>query len=239
MPSCRRSPRTIGTPALERLRTAYCQARHTVAEAGFSYEATWQANQDFHEFTESQLLRESAWVILCCGFRESIVRKVFDYISLCFCDWSSAKDIVDHQDTCRRTALKAIRHEAKIRAILEVARRVNDQGFDALRCSIIADPLVSLREFPYIGPTTAKHLAKNLGMEIAKPDRHLLRITEAAGIGDTQELCSALSKMTGDPISVVDIVLWRYATISPDYRSHFETATVPCIPAASSLVHLQ
>ncbi|MHC5057062.1 MAG: hypothetical protein ACYTKD_20485 [Planctomycetota bacterium] len=131
--------------------------------------------------------------------------------------------------------MKAIHHEAKIRAILEVARCVDRHGFSVVKCRILADPLVGLQEFPYIGPTTVKHLAKNLGMDIAKPDRHLLRITEAAGFGNAQELCSALSAMTGDPVSVVDVVLWRYATISPGYRSCFEMETTPLAPATSSL----
>ena len=38
-------------------------------------------------FTESDLLREAAWVILCSGFREAVIRRMFDFISLCFCDW--------------------------------------------------------------------------------------------------------------------------------------------------------
>lgn len=218
MPSYRKPPKTSTRTAPDSLRVAYHRAKRTVNEAGFLHEADWQSRLVFDGFTESQLLRESAWVILCCGFRERIVRRTFGYISLCFCDWSSAEEIMKHEDLCQRTALKAIHNEGKIRAIVAVAKRVCDHGFCCVKQRILSAPLVELQEFPYVGPTTARHLAKNLGMDVAKPDRHLSRIAEMAGTGGAQELCSLLSGMTGDPVSVVDVVLWRYATLCPDYK---------------------
>lgn len=47
-------------------------------------------------FSESDLLGELAWVILCSGFRERVVRRIFGKISLCFFDWASAATIRGH-----------------------------------------------------------------------------------------------------------------------------------------------
>ena len=79
------------------------------------------------------------------------------------------------------------------------------------------NPIETLQTFSYIGPVTAYHLAKNIGLAVAKPDRHLKRIASLFGYHDVQILCSEISKITGDSIPIVDIVFWRFATIEKDY----------------------
>ncbi|MCK4521400.1 MAG: hypothetical protein KAU20_02415 [Nanoarchaeota archaeon] len=65
-----------------------------------------------------------------------------------------------------------------------------------------------LQTLPYIGNITKYHLARNLGTDCCKPDRHLMRI--AAKYHSTpEELCGELSEKSGDRIGVVDVVLWR------------------------------
>src|SRR5258708_37953186 len=83
----------------------YNIAKETLLGGGFAAEIGWQVRQEFHSFTESDLLREAAWVILCSGFRESTVRQAFGFISLCFCDWQSAVVICNCAPQCRATAI--------------------------------------------------------------------------------------------------------------------------------------
>jgi len=174
------------------------------------------------DFSETDFLRESAWVILCGGFKESVVRKIFNYISLCFCDWESAAAIVANEDLCRETALAGINNQRKITAIIETARTVYLTGFEGLRDRIVSNPIDELRQFPQIGDVTAYHLAKNLGFPVAKPDRHLMRLASWTGFEDVQSLCRALAERTGDSVAYVDIVLWRFATLRPAcWRSRF------------------
>ena len=61
---------------------------------------------------------------------------------------------------------------------------------------------------------TCWHLAKNLGFQVAKPDRHLIRISKKAGFATPNDLCAAVAEVTGEPINVVDLVLWRYAALN-------------------------
>ncbi|MER9769000.1 hypothetical protein NKJ09_23380 [Mesorhizobium sp. M0189] len=61
---------------------------------------------------------------------------------------------------------------------------------------------------PWIGPITKYHLAKNFGVDCAKPDRHLVRAAEAAGT-DTHTLCKIISDQSGDRVATVDYVIWR------------------------------
>ncbi len=198
----------------------YRSASDYVAEAGLLAEMEWQRDVRFSEFSESDLLREAAWVVLCSGFRERVVRKVFDYISLCFCDWESAEAIVESDPACRLAALASFGSRSKIDAIARTAYFVRDVGFDRFKISILADPLTELRRLPYIGPTTVFHLAKNLGMNVAKPDRHLARLAIRLGFGSTDHLCGELARLTGDQLKVVDIVIWRYlAEVNGNYPS--------------------
>lgn len=189
----------------------YDKAKAFVASEGLSWEIEWQRTRCFFEFTETDLLCETAWVILCSGFREAIVRRYFDRLSLCFCDWESAREIVINAPACRSTALALFRNARKIDAIVNVARRVDNVGYSTLKEVICSNPITELQNFPFIGPITSWHLAKNLGLEVAKPDRHLDRLSSSLGFDDAHDLCGAVATATGQKVNVVDIVLWRYA----------------------------
>lgn len=56
----------------------YRTAKERLLSAGFATEINWQLEQEFGAFTETDLLREAAWAILCSGFREAVVRRCFD-----------------------------------------------------------------------------------------------------------------------------------------------------------------
>jgi hypothetical protein len=71
-----------------------------------------------------------------------------------------------------------------------------------------------LRKLPFIGPVTSYHLAKNLGIDVVKRDRHLVRLAVHLGFSSAEEMCGAFGDQVGEPISVVDIVLWRYCVLT-------------------------
>ena len=109
-------------------------------------------------------------------------------------------------------SLAAFGHLGKIDAIFEIAAyaaNVGDEGIEAILC---VDQIDELMRLPYIGPATSRHLLKNLGVQVAKPDRHLIRIADAAGVG-VADLCEALAHAVEDTVAVVDLVLWRWSTI--------------------------
>jgi hypothetical protein len=187
------------------------RAREYTVTANLLAEVEWQRSRTPLEFTETDLLRETSWVILCCGFREATVRRAFDHISLSFCDWESAGSIVTAASACRAGALASINNPRKIDAIIYAARVVETMGFEELKEQIVRQPLLELQRFPFIGPVTSCHLAKNLGFQIAKPDRHLVRLCQAVGFSDPQQLCSSIAETVGEAINVVDLILWRYA----------------------------
>lgn len=189
-----------------------------IRRAGLQSEVEWQRGVTIDSFGESEFLRESAWVILCSGFRESIVRRVFDYISLCFCDWESSAAIVEVESLCVTSASRTFRNEAKLNAILSIAQMVHRTGFSAVKEAVLADPIAELCRLSFIGPTTVWHLAKNLGLDVAKPDRHLVRIARQFGFGGAAQLCAALAEASGEQAKVVDLIIWRYLADNPALR---------------------
>lgn len=204
-------------PNFELAMEIYSKASAHSITAKLTAELEWQRDRNFNDFTESDLLKETAWVILCSGFRESTVRKLFDYISLSFCDWESAASIVNCFPTCLSAANSVFGNERKLNAIVSAAKRIDRIGFVKIKEMILADPIDELQRFTFIGPITAWHLAKNLGLPIAKPDRHLIKLANRVGYGeDVQKLCVSIADAAGESVGVVDLVLWRYiADLSP------------------------
>ena len=203
--------------------SVYNHAKCTVIASGYDDELDWQESVKPELVTESSLLCDSAWVILCSGFREKTARKIFPGVSLSFFDWESAAVIAKNKEKCCEAARCYFNHKGKIEAIAQIAEIVYKAGFKKLYRAILDDPLVELQKFPFIGPITVYHLAKNLGFAVAKPDRHLVRIAGLAGYSDVQKFCSDISKETGDPVQIVDIVFWRYATLDNEYMATFES----------------
>jgi len=197
----------------EHLCQLYSLAVGLVSKEGFEWERTWQRGADPLVFNESDLLREAAWVILSSGFREAIVRRLFGHISLCFCDWESAREITHRKTECISSALDVFGNERKILAIADMAEEIDRMGFARVRSEITVSPYDRLRQFSMIGETTAYHLAKNLGFPFAKNDRHLKRLCHALGIKDAETLCNEIAGIVGDTPQVVDITLWRAMVI--------------------------
>ena len=188
----------------------YARATNYIAAAGLDHEVAWQRDSDPASISESIFLREAAWVVLCSGFRESVIRRVFDHISLCFCNWDSASAIVASYPACHLAAQASFRGTAKLSAIVDIARRVDNIRFDVLKSALMSDPINSLRQFPYIGPITVWHLAKNSGFDVPKPDRHLVRIAERLGFSGPRQLCAVIADASGEAIKVIDLIIWRY-----------------------------
>ena len=167
--------------------------------------------------TEQQILSEAAWVILSVGLSARSVSVVHHRLGACFYQWSSAKQLVAHQDECRQVALTTFRHEKKINAILRFAERLFLTG--------VARFLRELQEgsatdaLPYFGPASTQHLRLNLGIATVKPDRHLKRLAASYSC-DVATMCRLIAAYTGDGLRMVDRVLWTYA-------SQYSTKSMP------------
>lgn len=200
----------------------YIFIKNVVRYCGYEDEITWQENVRFDDLDESSFLKELAWVVLSSGFREQVISNIFGSISNCFFNWESANMIVRYKTKCLNEALKMFNNKLKIQAIIDAACKISERGFTKLKEAIREDPIKTLNQFSFIGPTTVYHLAKNIGLNVAKPDRHLSRIASQEGYPNVQDFCSHVASASGDSVPVVDIVFWRFATIEKDYLKVIE-----------------
>lgn len=198
----------------QRLLSNYLTIKSELISQGFDAEIDWQHEQSISTLSESRFLAEFAWVVFSSGMRETVVRKKFPFISTSFLHWVSASDICQEKQSCMEAALSVFNHSGKVRACLEAAEAIAAIGFKELRLRLLRDGVDFLRRFSFMGNATAYHLAKNVGLPVVKPDRHLVRLAERLDFPSVFEMCEKISQGLGEPLSVVDLVLWRYSVES-------------------------
>ncbi len=213
------SPQAAGHTLLQR----YLFCRQAVIDAGYGSDIDYYTTRTLDTIGQDEFLMELGWVILNSGMANRVCERLWPRLRAVFLEFSDLPALQAQRPAIRAAALAILNYPAKIDAILAAADRVQRESWGAIKQEIQRDGITALRRFHYIGPVLCHHLGKNLGLPVAKPDRHLVRIASAAGYGtDVQRLCQNLAAGSGDPVSVVDYVLWRTAsTLMPDYPVYF------------------
>ena len=185
-----------------------------VVRRGYGDEVCWARETTLAALTERKFLSELAWCVLNAGMRESVVRAKWPAISAAFFDFASSEAICATTESCVRLARRSFNHPAKMRAIVDGASRIRASGgFARFQRELSLRPLELLAEFSFIGPVTVFHLARNIGIDCAKPDRHLTRFAAAWGYEDVAALCADVASAVEERIGVVDVVLWRHLAL--------------------------
>lgn len=190
----------------------YLTAKRDVVDAGYAYEIQWQVRVKDVELTAQRFAEEAAWVVLSTGMSAAVVKRLFPSIRRAFRSFDT-QDVVHYEPEVRADALRTFRNKSKVDGIIEIVKVANRLGSGALRHELNSAPRQFLLGLPWIGPVTWLHLAKNLGVPVAKPDRHLSRIAACVGRPSVQDLCEDIGMWLGEPVAVVDVVLWRWATL--------------------------
>jgi hypothetical protein len=196
---------------------AYLQVKRYLYRCNYFNEIEWQYRTSLSNVNEKIFLEEYAWVVLNTGMKEKIVRKIFPNIASSFFGWLSAEKIVKHHLECQNKALTYFNNKKKIEAIIDTAYLINEKTFTDFFENIIENGINGLKRLPYIGPATSYHLAKNIGFSVSKPDRHLSKLADKLNYESVKDMCDIICFYTDEPISVIDLVLWRYSTIKSDF----------------------
>lgn len=185
---------------------AYRELRAGIIAAGYDDEIAWAEGLKPPE-TADHFASEYIWVVLNSGMKNQVAQGIADKV------YPAIK--------AGRSASTVFRHKAKCAAIDRFSQ-TRDQlfaKFSMLQTDVarfyFTDPKVLRRLLgiaPCIGQITRWHLAKNWGVDCAKPDRHLERLAEHYKT-TTHALCKKLSSETGDRVATVDLVLWRASNL--------------------------
>lgn len=172
----------------------YNKAKAYVIEHDYSNEISVVKNRELKNLTAKQFLREYVYVVLNAGMRNQTAEKIY-------MEWlKHGSDSVGHNG--KRAAIKRAEHYY-----------YDWYGF-FMGVHELEDQLMYLESLPWIGPITKYHLARNLGIDVAKPDRHLTKLAELMGFKDVQTMCDEVHRKTGERVGVVDVVLWRYCNLT-------------------------
>ena len=201
----------------DRIAHGYFFAKSYIIKKGYANEIDWQDELDYDSLTEQKFLEEFSWVVIASGLNDKVVRKTFPAIKKNMFDFKSCELIVKQKKKCMINGLEVFNHKGKINAILFAAEYIHKHSFEMVKLKIMIEGVNFIQTFPYMGKATAYHLAKNLGLNVAKPDRHLIRISNLLGYEDPNTFCKDLSFQIEEKISLIDLVLWRYATIDRNY----------------------
>ncbi|MDP2797892.1 MAG: hypothetical protein Q8N94_10340 [Methanoregula sp.] len=107
---------------------------------------------------------------------------------------------------------ETVGHLGKRKAIQKASKEYV-QWFGELKCA--KDPIEYLQTLPYIGKITKYHLARNIGIDCVKPDRHLVRLAENFGFDTPNQMCVEIQKTFSDErLGTIDVVLWRYSNLT-------------------------
>lgn len=139
-------------------------------------------------------------VVLCSYWKEQYARREWDRY------FESGGD------------LSCISNARKRHAVLTV-RMGYEEYFDGVLAA--EDKFAYLETMPLIGPVTCRHLARNIGIDCVKPDRHMNRLAAEFGYGAsnkvpeqikiTTKMCQDIQDDIGgaEYLGVIDVALWR------------------------------
>lgn len=184
--------------------SGYLNAKRLVIDAGYATDIDWAEDLAKIQPDAHYVMREAAWVIVNSGFRYQVARKLWPGLRMAFHEF--VPQLVD--ETCLEPALAVLGHKGKMGAIVKLAAIIRAEGVDRILAEAKDPP--QLTRLPFIGKITCYHLAKVLGVDVIKPDVHLTRAAKAAAKPSPLALCVSIRDVTGDRLTVVDSVLWRY-----------------------------
>jgi hypothetical protein len=176
-------------------------------------------------------IREYAWVTLVSGFRVRIARRIFPELQKAFRGFECGT-ILQHEAEVRNEALKIIRSQRKIDAILKAVNFVSEEGWAVVKNSLLSglnrtatgiypsstyfdyvDRAYRSGRLPFMGMTNGRYLAKNLGFDLAKNDRHLRRLSREHGYpqdaNGVQSFVEDVARSVGERVSVIETVLFN------------------------------
>ena len=172
---------------------------------GIEYDAKWVYQVSPDTITPQEFFEEYIWVVYACNFKVTHLGGLWKPL----CEAYGNYEALD--GSRRQAVLNVIDNERKWSAVHRTALMMQGFGWDEFR-KLCLDEIDSITLLGFIGPVTKFHLARNLGFDVAKPDRWMCRIANKTGWESVSSMCEYLSEKHGLSVKEVDIILWEYAS---------------------------
>jgi hypothetical protein len=198
----------------------FARIERAVREAGYGHIIVWSESVIEPRSAET-FAAEAIYVICNSGLRVTVAKPIHRRCMRALRRGQSSSTVFGHPG--KVVAIDEI--WAMRRALFKAYRRAEDK-------------LEFCQTLPWIGPVTKHHLAKNFGVDTAKPDVHLERLAKAEGISPGM-LCARIAKQTGYRVATVDSILWRACAdgilssrryVTEGWRAAFRPRPIPRFP---------
>lgn len=186
----------------------YREVRARLAAMGHVGDYEWSQNIK-PPGTPDGLACEYTWVVLNSGMRNTVAQKIMGLVWPLLCADLPIGPVFKHKGK-----VAAIERGWHLRSgLFYEFKRFGLTGNAACDGDHLTAVVIEwCDQLPWIGGITKFHLAKNLGCDVAKPDRWLVRLAAVSG-ESVDDLCGRLARATGDRVATVDVVLWRACAI--------------------------
>ena len=162
---------------------------------------------DFDEVDQRAFVEQYLWVIYVSGFRNAVVEKHIDAITMAFHGLDLQKIVA--MDSIDATTLP-IRNQRKADAFLNGCKLIHREGWDDFKERLRERGRAALMELPFMGPATSQHMALALGIEDTEKADTWIKQCAAACSTTVDQLVTFLSAEFGLTRQQVDSYLWQY-----------------------------
>lgn len=163
-------------------------------ESGFEINAMIKWQETVGPPTNAHSFAQEAIFVICnSGMKHSVARRIYERVEEALYEGKSSGS--------------AFGHAGKAAAIDRIWTNRKRLFAEFVEIKTDDDRLAFLGRLPWIGEVTKYHLAKNFGVDVAKPDIHLNRIATVEG-STAHDMCKRLAQQTGYRVATVDLILW-------------------------------
>lgn len=176
-------------------------ARKYLEEIG--YGTKWVYDVSPESISPQYFFEQYIWVVYACNFEVRILEQLEGDLYRAYGDYET------FDETRRVAVLGVINNIRKWNAVYNTAIKLQYLGWHDFKKTYLAG-IESMTALKFIGPVTKFHLARNLGFDKCKPDRHMCRLKESFGYSSVDEMCRYLAKKYGLQVKEIDLILWKY-----------------------------
>lgn len=176
-------------------------------------------------------------IIFYSGFKASTVGKYLDTIHSYFSDYKDVMTYTPEKLEQIKNDPKMIKNKAKIAACFKNAGRIDEivrkygsvQSYiNSFEPNLNDDCLFKLKKsleknFSFLGGVTSYHFMTDIGLNVLKPDRVIIRIFNRLGLIENEhdlfgavKIGRAFSSATNLPIRYIDIVFVMYGQLNQE-----------------------
>jgi len=224
----------------EKLKDIFEKVRDTEYDYSSLTKAEFDEKYDLYKNYENKVLSNNDFykilvdIIFYSGFKASTVDKYLGTIHACFSDYKVVMNYSPEIVEQIKNNPKMIKNRAKIDACVKNAYKINEilEEYDSIQSYIASynpnasdDCLFKLKKsleknFSFIGCVTSYHFLTDIGLNVLKPDRVILRIFNRLGLIKNEKdlfgavkIGRAFSVATNLPIRYIDIIFVMFGQL--------------------------